>query len=83
MDRFFKLAAPVILVGGFIVTVFVILNYFTVNNNRKTSKTYQTYTRSTNCFLAVPAEMRTLAYINKCYDKAEAATGVKVERYGQ
>lgn len=83
MDKFFKLVAPVVLVGGFIVTAFVIINYFTINSNRKTSKTYQTYTRSTNCFLAIPAEKRTRAYIDMCYDKAEAATGVKVERYGR
>lgn len=50
--------------------------------NRQNGLVSQTYNRATNCFQAVPVEVRTDEYISSCYDKAEEATGTKIERYG-
>lgn len=50
--------------------------------NRQQGLVGQTYNRATNCFLAVPVSQRTVEYIHSCYDRAEKATGKKVERFG-
>lgn len=42
----------------------------------------QTYTRATNCFVAVPAAKRTAEYIKSCYEQAEKATGKVIDHYG-
>lgn len=49
--------------------------------NRHNGLVNQTYVRTTNCFLAVPADQRTAQWINSCYNRAEKSTGMKVERY--
>lgn len=52
------------------------------NRNNQTGLTNQFYNRATNCFAATTPTKRTPAYVKECYDKAEAATGIKGERYG-
>ncbi len=71
-----------VLLGLFIVYLGFMANKAQTERNRQAGLVSQTYNRSTNCFLAVPAEQRTDGYIKSCYDKAEAATGVTITRYG-
>lgn len=54
------------------------------NSNRNHVKTLinQTYLRASNCVAAGLPNV-TPEYIEQCYDKAESATGQKIDRYGQ
>jgi hypothetical protein len=50
--------------------------------NRKTGLVNQTYNRVVACLASTSPTQRTPAYVKSCYSKAEAATGVTVEHYG-
>lgn len=75
---------PYAIIGvGFMVVALMNINGTRqTERNRQQGLVGQTYTRATNCFQAVPAAQRTQEYIHSCYDRAEEATGKKVERYG-
>lgn len=50
--------------------------------NRQNGLVNQAYNRATNCFAATSPTKRTPEYVKECYTKAEAAAGVKIDRYG-
>lgn len=70
---------PVILA----LVVVAMTQVFLTLGNRQVGKTNQTYIRATNCFAATSPAQRTPEYVAKCYDKAEKATGITIERYGK
>ena len=83
MNKFlsiFDRAAVFILIGSMVLLL--LANIMATNRNHTTGKTNQTYLRATNCFAATSPTKRTPDYVVECYDKAEEATGIKVERYG-
>lgn len=53
-----------------------------VLTNRANGKVTQTYTRFIACVTSQAPTVRTHEYTQDCYNKAEAATGTKVEHYG-
>lgn len=71
-----------VLFGLLVLAFAVSSNRKQTEKNRLQSLRGQTYSISTNCFLAVPADNRTTNYIQECYDKAEKVTGFKIERFG-
>lgn len=78
-----KLAPYVFMLGGlFLIWYGYNASVQETRVNRTNGLTSQTYNRATGCFVAVPYAQRTDEYIHSCYDKAEKATGVKIERYG-
>jgi len=62
--------------------IMLISNRLATDRNYRTGLVNQTYQRATNCFAATSPPNRTPQYVKDCYDTAEKATGVKVERYG-
>lgn len=71
-----------------VLGAFSIVIFLQVNNrqellvNRQNGLVNQAYNRATNCFAATSPTKRTPEYVKDCYNKAEAAAGVTIERYG-
>jgi hypothetical protein len=68
----------------FIVSLWVVLatQVFLTLGNRAVGKVNQAYGRATNCFAATSPPKRTPEYVKQCYNKAEAATDTRIDRYG-
>lgn len=77
------ISAVSMVLGAFFISIVLLINLkHETLVNRQNGLVNQTYLRASNCFTAVPASDRTAEWVNICYDKAEKATGTKVERYG-
>lgn len=77
------ISAVAMVLGAFaIVIMLLISNRHETLTNRANGLTNQAYARATNCFAATTPTKRTPEYVKECYDKAEAAAGVKIDRYG-
>lgn len=68
---------PFVFVG--VGILFIVLGQV---NQKERSSYGQTYVRALACMASVSPTRRTPDYVKDCYDKAEAATGQKVERFG-
>lgn len=68
-----------LIIGIWLITS---IQIFVTLGNRNIGKVNQTYNRATNCFAATSPAKRTPEHVKECYDKAELATGTKVDRYG-
>lgn len=71
-------AIPLIMVGfGLLFTIALMLNM--QERNRQTD----TYLKFQVCSLNIPPAGKTQAVIDKCWDRAEKATGVKVDHLSE
>lgn len=69
--------------GAFTITIFLLIsNRNETLQNRQNGLVSQTYNRATNCFAATSPTKRTPTYVKECYAKAEKATGVTIQHYG-
>lgn len=69
--------------GAFAITIGLLINTRKETLiNRQNGLVNQTYVRATNCFASTTPTKRTPNHVKDCYDKAEQATGQKVDRYG-
>lgn len=77
------ICAVTMVLGAFVVCMMLLVsNRQETLENREVGKVNQTYTRATNCFAAHNPNERNDQLREACYEKAEKATGVKVDRYG-
>lgn len=75
---------------GTVLIVFVLIFILTglrslgeqSDRNHQTGLENNTYLRTTSCILSVPLEQRTDDYISNCYLRAEKASGVNVDHFG-
>lgn len=67
---------------GLMIMILILGNQQATLTNREVGKVNQTYNRVVACLASVSPTRRTPEYTKQCYDLAEKASGVRVERYG-
>lgn len=83
IQTFAYVFAMLLLFASFLITVKMQADQRrAVDRNYRTGLVNQTYLRSIDCKSSVSPTQRTPEYVKECYNQAEKATSVTVERYG-
>lgn len=81
MRSFLRAAiTPVILIIGILWWVTTVQN--SADRSYRIAQETNVYNRTTSCILSVLLATRTPEYISSCYEKAEKANNIKVDRFG-